>query len=308
MNTITKQGFEIMDEAEAMVLGGWVGEGLTKLTLSFQKLRNEAAPEDWAAFAEREFLAHSFVNLVHQDPFTKHSFDKPRNYAGDADLIDFMYGIRQPDAETSELGRKIFDWAMQQSTVQSVRARREIIASTIDDLAEHSSDLRILSIACGHLREAITSQGVQNKCVSEFFALDQDALSLEVVGRELSAFNVKPIHAPIKCLFKRNAEFQNLDFVYAAGLYDYLPQKVAVSLTCKMFGMLKSGGRLLVANFAPPLRDMAYSETFMQWKLIYRNEAEVLDFASGIPPEAISNQHLFWDAPKNVIYLEIVKK
>lgn len=308
MNTITKRGFAIMDEAEAMLLGGQVDEGMTKLTLRFQTLQNEAAPEDWAMFAKRDFLPHPIVNLVHQDPFTKHSFVKPRRYAGDADLIDFMYGIRQPDANTSELGRKIFDWAMRQSTVRSVRARREIIASTIDELAEKSSDLRILSIACGHLREGITSQGVQNKCVSEFFALDQDALSLEVVSRELSAFNVRTIHAPIKRLFKKNTEFQNLDFVYAAGLYDYLPQKVAVSLTSKVFGMLKSGGRLLVANFAPPLRDMAYSETFMQWKLIYRNEAEVSDFASDIAPEAISNRRLFWDAPKNVIYLEIIKR
>lgn len=308
MNTITKQGFALMNEAEEMLLGGRVVEGMNKLTLNLQKLRNSAAPEEWAAFSEREFLDHSFVDLVHQDPFTKHSFDKPRNYAGDADLIDFMYGIRQPGTQTSEMGKEIFAWAMKQSTVQSVRARREIIASIIDEIAENSGDLRILSIACGHLREALISQGVQDKCVREFFALDQDALSLEVVNRELSRFNVKSVHAPIKRLFRRNIEFQNLDFVYAAGLYDYLPQKVAVSLTRIMFEMLKPGGRLLVANFAPHLFDKAYGEIFMQWRLIYRNESEVADFASNIKKDAISNQRLFWDAPQNVIYLEVIKK
>ena len=228
--------------------------------------------------------------------------------AGDAELIDYMYGLRQPAPETSELGRRIFDYTTNTPAPQSVRERRKIIAAMIDEMAADSSNLRILSIACGHLREAAISNAVTNGKVAQYFALDQDALSLEVVKKELSKFNVNPVHAPIKSLFTNGKQFYDLDFVYAAGLCDYLPQSVAIKLTNLMFQMLKPNGRILLANFAPCLPEIWYLEMCMQWDLIYRTEAEVADCASEIPKEAIAGSRMFWDAPKNVIYLEIVKK
>ena len=308
MNKLTKEAFALMDEAERELLSGNVDEGLTNLTLGFQAVRAKYSPAEWSEFAKKDWLSHSFVPIIHQDPFTKHSFDKPRNYAGDAELIDYMYGLRQPAPETSELGRRIFDWGGKQPTTESVRERRKIIAAMIDEMAADASELRILSIACGHLREAAISNAVTSGKVAEYFALDQDTLSLEVVKNELAKFNVNPVHASVKSLFTNGKQFHDLDFVYAAGLFDYLPQKVANRLTSKMFQMLKPNGRLLVANFAPCLPDIAYGETFMQWDLIYRTETEVADFACEIPKDAIADSRMFWDKQKNVIYLEIVKK
>jgi extracellular factor (EF) 3-hydroxypalmitic acid methyl ester biosynthesis protein len=308
MKQFTKKAFGLMDEIEQALRDGNIDEGMTNLVLGLYQLQKTADINDWEIFSQRDFLSHSIVSLIHQDPFTKHSFDKPRNYAGDADLIDYMYGCRQLPRETTELGKRIFEWAGKQSTTQSVRARRQIIASMIDELGGNSDNLRILSIACGHLREALSSQAVKEKKVSQYFAFDQDARSLEVVKNELSQFNIQPIQASIKSLFTNGKQFHDLDFVYAAGLFDYLSQKVAVKLTGKMFQMLKPKGKLLVANFAPCLLDQAYGETFMQWKLNYRNEAEVSNFASLIPANEIGSQRLFWDEPHNVIYLELIKK
>ncbi len=308
MNSLTKKAFALMDETEHSLLVGNIEQGMTDLVLGLYQIQKESDVSDWESFSQSGFLSHSVVQLIHQDPFTKHSFDKPRNYAGDADLIDYMYGCRNLPLETTELGKKIFKWSQNQSTTQSVRARREIIASMIDELGGTSNNLRILSIACGHLREAITSKAVRDSKVSEYFAFDQDALSLAVVKNELSQFNVNPVHASIKSLFTNGKQFHDLDFVYAAGLFDYLSQKVAVRLTNKMFQMLKPGGKILVANFAPCLLDKAYGETFMQWKLIYREETEVLNFASEIDSNEIAEKRLFWDEPHNVIYLELVKK
>jgi extracellular factor (EF) 3-hydroxypalmitic acid methyl ester biosynthesis protein len=307
MNNLTKKAFALLDETEQSLLNGNIENGMTNLVFGLHQIQKDADITEWENFSQRDFLHHSVVSLIHQDPFTKHSFEKPRKYSGDAELIDYMYGLRKPTKNLKETFRKIFEFTTNSSAPQSVRARREIIASMINDLAEKSDDLRILSIACGHLREASLSKAVLNGKVTEFFALDQDALSLEVVKNELAEFNVKPIHASIKSLFTNGHEFQNLDFVYSAGLYDYLPQTVANKLTLKIFKMLKSGGKLLVANFAPCLGDIGYMETFMNWKLIFREETEVADFASLIPPNEIAEQRMFWDEPHNVIYLEIVK-
>ena len=128
MNKLTKEAFALMDEAERALLSGDVDDGLTALTLGFQRLRATCDAAEWMEFAKKDWLSHSFLPIIHQDPFTKHSFDKPRNYAGDAELIDYMYGLRQPAEETSELGRRIFDWGAKQPTTESVRERRKIIA------------------------------------------------------------------------------------------------------------------------------------------------------------------------------------
>jgi extracellular factor (EF) 3-hydroxypalmitic acid methyl ester biosynthesis protein len=307
MRELRKEGFMIMDNSENYLMQGNFRKGIDSLVTGLNEFRQKTDPESWQQFCNTEFKQHPLIELVHQCPFTYHSFVKPRNYSGDAELVDFMYRVCLPDSETTEVGKGIFDVTINAPAPQSVRERRTIIASMIDELSQDIDDLRILSIACGHLREASISTAVMNGKVKEFFALDQDALSLEVVKSELSQYNVKPIHAPIKSLFTNGHEFRDLDFVYSAGLYDYLPQSVAIKLTARMFGMLKSGGKLLVANFAPCLRDIGYMETFMQWKLIYRNEAQVEDFAGLIPNNEIAGQRRFWDQAGNVIYLEIVR-
>ncbi len=64
---------------------------------------------------------------------------------------------------------------------------------------------------------------------------------------------------------------QDLDLVYAAGLYDYLPDSIAQALTARMFAMLKPGGRCYLVNFAPETYDIAYMDSYMDWQLIYRD-------------------------------------
>ena len=49
---------------------------------------------------------------------------------------------------------------------------------------------KILSAACGHLREAQLSQAVKDKRICEYVGLDQDEASLEVVHAEQQAHSV----------------------------------------------------------------------------------------------------------------------
>ncbi len=307
MNNISKNAFAVMDNVLRTLPGGSVDELLTELTLSLQQLRNSDRDE-WDVFATGRFLTHPLLPIIHQDPFSRHAFTKPRKYDGDADLIDYVYGYRKPAADTTPIGKQIFDYTMTSPAPVSVKARLDIIAAMIDELAKTNQDLSILSIASGHVREADISQAINTGSVKEFFALDQDAITIETVRRAPLRQMVIPVHSPIRALFTHKIQFHDLDFVYSAGLFDYLPQNVAVKLTAIMFETLKPGGKLLVPNFAPCLRDIAYMETFMQWRLIYRDEDEMANLTSQIPSGEIAETRLFRDSPGNVIYLEINKQ
>lgn len=308
MTKITENGFKVMTEAQQMLLSGNVSDGMTYLTLGLKQIKEDCSSNEWSEFSKTSFLQHPLTQVLHEDPFTRHSFEKPRGYAGDAELIDYMYNYRQPFSDTTELGRQIFDYTTNTPAPRSVRERQQIVANLIDELALSVDQPRLLSIACGHLREASLSKAVKENRIGEYIAFDQDPLSLELVNREFSQHNVRTVQSSIRALLNRKAKFDNLDFVYSAGLFDYLVQPVAKKLTHTMFKMLKPGGRMLVANFAPCLRDIGYLETFMQWNLIYRTEAEFLAVASDIPQSEIAAQRHYWDSVGSVIYLEITKK
>ena len=49
-----------------------------------------------AAAVGRQILTHPLGELLHRDPFTRRGFDKPRGYAGDAVLIDYLYATAPP--------------------------------------------------------------------------------------------------------------------------------------------------------------------------------------------------------------------
>ena len=75
-------------------------------------LRREDDRESWQEYA-RACLDHPLRHLLHQDPFTYRAFSKPRGYAGDAVMMDYIYGLGEAQQATSEAttsGRAIFSY------------------------------------------------------------------------------------------------------------------------------------------------------------------------------------------------------
>ena len=123
--------------------------------------------------------------------------------------------------------------------------------------------------------------------------------------REQSEFNVRVKCASVGRFIKSGDELGGFDLVYSAGLYDYLNDETARTVTAAMFRSLRPGGRLLVANFAPELRDIGYMEAIMDWRLIYRDEAALATLASGIPSACIAAQSITRDRLGNVVYMTV---
>ena len=62
---------------------------------------------------------------------------------------------------------------------------------------------------------------------------------------------------------------------------------------------------MVVANFAPDLRDIGLLEAIMDWRLIYRDEDALTKLAAGIPSELIAALSTTRDRLGNVVYLTI---
>jgi hypothetical protein len=301
----------LLDSTYECICGGKVEEGLDRLVVGLRDLWNRVVGAAWEPLV-RVCLAHPVCGILYQDPFTYRAFRKPRGYAGDAELLDYIYGVDEgwpAPSGTSPVGQRIFaHHTAHGPSPRAVRVRRHALARLVDETSAAVRRPRILSVAAGHLREAGLSTAVREGRTGEYVALDQDARSLETVEHLYSRFGVVTLAAGIRRLLTGRVTLGRFDCIYSAGLYDYLPQATARRLTCTLFDMLRPGGRLLVANFVPGIRDVGYMESYMDWRLIYRTSRELRDVAAAIDPDRLAAADVWTEENDNVAFLLLTKR
>jgi hypothetical protein len=96
------------------------------------------------------------------------------------------------------------------------------------------SNLSVLAIAVGHLREAELSKALASGHISRFVAQDADTTSLQEVETHYSHLGVETVHGSVRDILTRKLALGRFDFVYTAGLYDYLADNVARALTVRI--------------------------------------------------------------------------
>ena len=128
----------------------------------------------------RECQSHPIWRMLLEDPYTRRAYEKPRGYAGDAVMMDFVYSGEAP-SETSAVGRMVFAATTRLPNGKSVVWRRDHVATRIDDIASKVDRPVISSVACGHLRECQKSVAVRDGRIGMVYAFDQDSASLDVV-------------------------------------------------------------------------------------------------------------------------------
>ena len=300
----------LADDVEAMVGARQIEDGLDALFDGLLGARENMSREDWQALARFLRSEHPVIAALFQDPLTKRALEKPRGYAGDVVMMDYVYGIHPDEAnrQASELGRAICRYIQSRPAGQSVRFRREHLAGLIDQLAGEKERPSVLAIASGHLREAELSHALAAGQIGRFVALDADADSLREVEKQYSRLGVETVHGSVRHILARKVNLGTFDFVYAAGLFDYLNDAVAQALTARMFEMTRPGGQVLIPNFAPKVKDRAYMETFMDWDLIYRDRDDMARLTEGIEAEQIQSCEIYSDPGNSVVYLLVRKK
>ena len=270
-------------------------------------IRSRVSSTEWHEICT-EVRQHRIHALTQQDPFTARATRKPRGYAGDAVMLDFIYregpGIQKALDDATDLGRRLNEWTSNVPAARAVRFRRSVLAQMIDRTNDEVRDAEVLSLACGHLREAALSDALSLGLLKRFVAVDQDLESLEIVKTDYGHLGIIPVRNSVRSIVAGQSCFGSFDLVYAAGLFDYLRQDVATRLTTILLNHVKPGGVLLLANFLPDIRDAGYMEAVMDWWLVLRTPDEMralLAEAQNRVRDAVT----FLDPDRNIVFLEV---
>ena len=117
-------------------------EALDELFDGLDRLRQTMEPDEWLAFASRVRSEGTLSELLYQDPLTRRAFEKPRGYAGDAVMMDYIYGIHgahEAFTAATSVGRQVFDYLRSRPAPRSVCNRREHLADRRAPIADTSS-------------------------------------------------------------------------------------------------------------------------------------------------------------------------
>lgn len=310
---------DMLDRAIPLILSNErenIFGGLYYLYEQLYRFKRSVTPEEWQALIQKA-SAHEINGLLAASPQFNHAQRWPRRYLGDAVFMDMIYGLGGTGrnlAEASLKGRYINEFIFGLPVEQAIRRARIRSAQTIDRIAysaKGSDSSHILSVGCGHLREACLSCALKDRITGRFVALDQDRKSLDLVAEAYGELGVETVHADIEALCRGGVVSGGFDLIYAANLYEYLDDETAKRLTRCVFEMLNPGGSLMITNISPFARDSGVMEALMNWPLVYRDQRDLKRMAGVLPKERIERMRtyeecFYWD--NCLVYMEVSRK
>ncbi len=116
------QGSELtglLDHVAGQLLAG---DGVKAVCLLIDELRRvclTTSPGMWLEELVPICRRHRLQTLLLEDPHTRRAFEKPRGYAGDAEMLDYVY-FRILPAQSSVVGRHVFQATTGGPNAQSV--------------------------------------------------------------------------------------------------------------------------------------------------------------------------------------------
>jgi extracellular factor (EF) 3-hydroxypalmitic acid methyl ester biosynthesis protein len=312
MDGAVAQGRTLLDQAyEDLARSGTVHDGMDRLVVGLKALRQTASPRSWEVFCRTECIGHPVRYLVHQDPLTERAFFKPRGYPGDPVLIDLFYGAegaaRYVD-EATDLGQKVYKYTSMAPAARALRRRKELLATMIDRVSSTSASRHIMTLGCGHLREAEMSSAVKERRLERFLAVDRDPDGLRVVREKFGPLGIETAIGSVNELIEGADGLGRFDLVYAAGPFDHLNRWVATRLTTALFRAVREGGLLLVTNFVDGVKDTGYMEAFMDWNLNFRNATDMFALTSSLPEDEIADRRTFAEESGGIVFLAVRRK
>ena len=129
--------------------------------------------------------------------------------------------------------------------------------------------------------------------VGEIALIDQEDRAITFAERTLGPLAAKHgarvqfIKESVRRLLttkKLSAALGERDFIYSAGLFDYLNQRSVTALMSALYEALIPGGQLAIGNVAAHNPTRFFMEYALDWFLIHRSPEDLLAFAQALDP------------------------
>ncbi|MCA9708231.1 MAG: class I SAM-dependent methyltransferase [Myxococcales bacterium] len=272
-----------------------------------------------------EYAGHLLRPLLREGAIHRRAYDKPQGYAGDYELMRLFFS---PRLEGDTLyGRFLHLVGQRYPMGRTVVARERIMRAAVHERIASGQPVRVLSLACG---PAIELQHVLDELPRvthpvELLLLDQDEDALACAHRSLhrqlarrhealAGVQLHALHFSVMQLLNPRDEaedavgrevIRDLDLVYSAGLFDYLPRSAARRLVRRLLDTLRPGGTLLLGNLREDPVSTWSMEHAGEWHLVYREPEDMLALAEGLPGVAGARVQL--DQTERCVFLEVTK-
>jgi len=263
------------------------------ITTLFEKFEEAARniPQDLlpahCAFGKRQL--HPILLC---SPFLYRTFQKPLGYAGDYEMVNMI--SREP-CEGGSLFAKVLNlWFLQQAPAAAHRNRITYLAERITEMTARAASAnkvaRILSLGCGPALEVqgfLSEKHFSNRAEFTLLDFNEETLThtravLEGLKKEHHrnsqiTYGKKSVNLILKEGGKRieRPPENQYDFVYCAGLFDYLSDQLCHRLSNILYEWVAPGGLFITTNVDGSNPRRLTMDYIMEWHLIYRTGSKL---------------------------------
>ncbi|MBX2853276.1 MAG: class I SAM-dependent methyltransferase [Phycisphaeraceae bacterium] len=284
-----------------------------------------AAETDSAALsAHKEFARRELHPLILCSPFIHRTFSKPLGYAGDYEMVNQMFG--EPWRGQSTYAKIVNAIIIKSDGAEGHRNRVDRLEMHLRQetrrvTARESRPLRVLNIGCGpaiEVQRFIQHGPDADKAYLDLMDFNDETLAytteqLFSAKKSVSrSTQIRMVHESIHGLLKGNGQAlldgdnepleERYDYVYCAGLFDYISDRICKRLMRMFYSWTKPGGLLLATNVHPRNPVRHFIEHLLEWNLIYRDE----DQMTSLSPDPLNSQ-LFVEETGVNIFVEVRK-
>jgi extracellular factor (EF) 3-hydroxypalmitic acid methyl ester biosynthesis protein len=241
----------------------------------------------------KRYFQEELHSLYLCSPFNRRIYEKPLGYAGDYVMMNYIY-------EDGYEGDTTYDKLVHRYTLSLPAAvanknRKYYFKKRIWSTIKKRNNAKITSVACGPAREIIeilTELPSSIKCT--FTLVDSEKLALEFIKDKIRTLNnavksndvaINYVHRDILELMRESRMkevINDQDLIYAAGLIDYMKDRIAAKIIEILYGCLKKGGVLIMGNVHSDNPSRACMEMLGEWVVIHRDEKGMMNLAKNI--------------------------
>lgn len=238
----------------------------------------------------RTYVKRQLHPLLLCSPFMYRIYQKPLGYAGDYEMVNMI--LRDP-YEGSSLFAKILNvYILNQAPAEAHRNRVKYLTQRLAEetrrVARLGRPCRVLNLGCGPAKEINDFLEQDDICDrAQLTLLDFNDETLESTGQKLNEvkaryrrftglqFTKKSVHQILKEASKPMFLGQQYDFIYCAGLFDYLSDRICKRLMSIFYEQLAPGGLVVATNVdsSNPIKNIM--EYIFEWHLVYRDDSQL---------------------------------